>query len=77
MMWLFLWLMIKQFKGKIVIISTLDANIAVRTLPYNSIYRCHDIDGYATYVGNPFSNSLVHAVDESKLLDWKRPTWRL
>ncbi|MEZ9299333.1 hypothetical protein AB4168_12585 [Vibrio splendidus] len=62
----------KAVQGKIVFISTHDANVAVRTLPYNSIYRCHDIDGYATYVGNPFSNSLVHAVDKSKHLDWKK-----
>ncbi|ELL0596066.1 TPA: hypothetical protein RQJ82_000507 [Vibrio vulnificus] len=62
----------KAVQGKIVVISTHDANVAVRTLPYNSIYRCHDIDGYATYVGNPFSNSLVHAVDEGKILDWKK-----
>jgi hypothetical protein len=45
--------------GKRVIIATHDANIAVRTLPYNSIYREHDISGYYTYSGNPFSNSLV------------------
>lgn len=62
----------KAVQGKIVFISTHDANVAVRTLPYNSIYRCHDIDGYATYVGNPFSNSLVHAVEEDKILDWKK-----
>ncbi|WP_434145195.1 hypothetical protein [Photobacterium leiognathi] len=62
----------KAIQGKIVFISTHDANVAVRTLPYNSIYRCHDIDGYATYVGNPFSNSLVNSIDESKTLDWKK-----
>ena len=62
----------KAVQGKIVIISTHDANVAVRTLPYNSIYRCHDIDGYATYIGNPFSNNLVHSVDASKVLDWKK-----
>ena len=45
--------------GKKVFIATHDANIAVRTLPYNSIHRRHDIDGYKTYVGNPFSNYLA------------------
>ncbi|MBK7289171.1 MAG: hypothetical protein IPI78_02360 [Chitinophagaceae bacterium] len=45
--------------GKKLIIATHDANIAVRTLPYNSIYREHDINGYYTYSGNPFSNSLI------------------
>ena len=42
--------------GKKIFISTHDANIAVRTLPYNSIYRCHEQLGYRTYVGNPFSH---------------------
>jgi len=62
----------KARQGKKVFISTHDANIAVRTLPYNSIYRHHDGSGYATYVGNPFSNDLVHQEEPSKKLDWKR-----
>lgn len=57
--------------GKKVIIATHDANIAVRTLPYNSIYREHDINGYYTYSGNPFSNSLVCNSDKKENLDWK------
>jgi len=61
----------KALQGKKVFISTHDANIAVRTLPYNSIYRCHDQDGYGTYVGNPFSNSLICVDDCHKTLDWK------
>ena len=32
----------KALLGKKVIVATHDANIAVRTLPYNSIYRLHD-----------------------------------
>jgi hypothetical protein len=55
-----------------VFISTHDANVAVRTLPYNSIYRCHDKDGYGTYTGNPFSNSLVCLENTEKTLDWKQ-----
>ncbi|KGJ92081.1 hypothetical protein [Thalassotalea sp. ND16A] len=62
----------KARQGKKVFISTHDANIAVRTLPYNSIYRCHDKDGYATYSGNPFSNNLVCQVEQDKVLDWKK-----
>jgi len=58
--------------GKKVFISTHDANIAVRTLPYSSIYRCHEPTGYKTYTGNPFSNNLVNTVDESDRLDWKK-----
>jgi energy-coupling factor transporter ATP-binding protein EcfA2 len=57
--------------GKKVIIATHDANIAVRTLPYNSIYREHDVSGYYTYSGNPFSNSLVCSSDKKENLDWK------
>lgn len=57
--------------GKRVIIATHDANIAVRTLPYNSIYREHDINGYYTYSGNPFSNSLVCSTGKKNNLDWK------
>lgn len=57
--------------GKRVIIATHDANIAVRTLPYNSIYREHDINGYYTYSGNPFSNSLICSSGKKPNLDWK------
>lgn len=62
----------KAIQGKMVFISTHDANVAVRTLPYNSIYRCHDKDGYGTYTGNPFSNSLICFENSEKTLDWKQ-----
>ncbi len=62
----------KARQGKSVFIATHDANIAVRTLPYNSIYRCHDRSGYSTYVGNPFSNNLVNIFNPSDILDWKK-----
>ena len=58
--------------GKKVFISTHDANIAVRTLPYSSIYRRHGPSGYTTYLGNPFSNNLVNPHDEDERLDWKK-----
>ena len=61
----------KAQTGKRVIIATHDANIAVRTLPYNSIYREHDINGYYTYQGNPFANNLVCNDDTKGDLDWK------
>jgi predicted ATPase len=57
--------------GKKIIIATHDANIAVRTLPYNSIYRFHDNNGYYTYSGNPFSNTLKCNDDKKEDLDWK------
>ena len=58
--------------GKKVFISTHDANIAVRTLPYSSVYRCHGHGGYSTYIGNPFSNNLVNPNDAGDQLDWKK-----
>jgi predicted ATPase len=58
--------------GKRVFISTHDANIAVRTLPYCSVYRSHDAGGYRTYSGNPFSNDLLNIDDESDALDWRQ-----
>ncbi|PRX41228.1 hypothetical protein [Salegentibacter salegens] len=57
--------------GKKVIIATHDANIAVRTLPYNSIYRLHDKNEYFTMTGNPFSNSLTCIYDSRPEEDWK------
>lgn len=58
--------------GRKIFISTHDANIAVRTLPYSSIYRCHEKSGYKTYIGNPFTNNLVNPEDSGDHLDWKK-----
>jgi len=57
--------------GKKVVIATHDANIAVRTLPYNSIYRLHDMNQYYTLTGNPFSNKLKCINGDRDELDWK------
>lgn len=62
--------------GKKMFIATHDANIAVRTLPYSSIYRCHGQNGYLTYIGNPFSNYLVNPDDVDDRLDWKKVSMR-
>jgi len=62
--------------GKKVFIATHDANIAVRTLPYSSIYRCHGQGGYSTYIGNPFSNNLVNPDDVGDQRDWKKVSMR-
>lgn len=62
--------------GKRIFISTHDANIAVRTLPYSSIYRCHGQGGYNTYIGNPFSNSLANLDGGGDQLDWKKISMR-
>ncbi|MEW8030217.1 MAG: hypothetical protein AB2826_26725 [Candidatus Thiodiazotropha sp.] len=61
---------------KKVFIATHDANIAVRTLPYNSIYRYHGKDGYLTFIGNPFTNNLVNLVDDGHQIDWKEISMR-
>jgi ABC-type cobalamin/Fe3+-siderophores transport system ATPase subunit len=62
--------------GKKVFISTHDANIAVRTLPYSSVYRCHGKSGYKTYFGNPFTNNLENPDDVGDQLDWKQVSMR-
>jgi hypothetical protein len=67
----------KAKNGKKVFIATHDANIAVRTLPYSSVYRHHDHDGYKTYVGNPFSNYLINISNSSEREDWKSISMRM
>lgn len=62
----------KARNGKKVFISTHDANIAVRTLPYCSIFRRHGATGYETFVGNPFTNDLVNLASKDDRLDWKK-----
>ena len=63
-------------ENKKIFISTHDANIAVRTLPYSSIYRCHGKDGYATYIGNPFTNNLLSSKVATDQKDWKKVSMR-
>ena len=55
---------------KRIVIATHNANIAVRTLPYLSVFRKHNNGVYNTYLGNPFTNKLVEIDDKSEL-DWK------
>jgi predicted ATPase len=62
--------------GRRVFISTHDANIAVRTLPYCSIYRTYGPEGYRTFVGNPFTNNLVNVDDATMLHNWKDVSMR-
>lgn len=57
-------------RHKYVVVATHNANIAVRTLPYMSIYRTHINGKYYTYVGNPFSDRLVNIDDENDALNW-------
>lgn len=57
-------------EGKIVIIATHNANLAVRTLPYQTIYRTHASGKYKTYLGNPFTDALVNIDDSTDVKSW-------
>ena len=57
-------------RHKIVIVATHNANLAVRTLPYMSIFRKYENGDYFTYTGNPFRNELVNIDDDKDLLNW-------
>lgn len=59
-------------QGKTVVLATHNANLAVRTLPYLSVYREHDNGTYRTYVGNPFTDELVDVEDSSNVLSWTK-----
>ncbi len=56
--------------GKIVVVATHNANIAVRTLPFVSVYREHVNGVYKTFVGNPFINTLSNLDDDNETLSW-------
>lgn len=59
-------------QGKTVILATHNANLAVRTLPYLSVYREHDNGTYRTYVGNPFTDKLIDIDDADNVLSWTK-----
>lgn len=62
---------------KTVIMATHNANLAVRTLPYTTIYRSHGADGYKTYVGNPFTNKLTNLNDDNDPRDWQETSMKI
>ena len=57
-------------RRKFVVVATHNANIAVRTLPYTSIFRTHENGFYNTYVGNPFDDLLVNIYDRNDIKSW-------
>lgn len=57
---------------KTVVIATHNANIAVRTLPYISIFRNHINGVYNTYIGNPFCDDLVNVNDKLDIINWTK-----
>lgn len=60
-----------------VIVATHNANIAVRTLPYCTIYREHVGNNvYRTYCGNPFTDSLVDIDNPDNKKNWTETSLR-
>lgn len=57
-------------RHKTIVIATHNANIAVRTLPYMSIYRVHKNGIYSTYAGNPFNDELVNIDNSNDRKSW-------
>lgn len=57
---------------KYVIVATHNANIAVRTLPYSSIFRIHENGIYKTYVGNPFDDLLINIDKKDEIKSWTK-----
>jgi len=56
---------------KTVVVVTHNANLAVRTLPYSSVYREHVCGtDFRTFIGNPFTNDLVDCSDDSNRKSW-------
>ena len=58
-------------ENRTVIVATHNANLAVRTLPYLSVYREH-VKGavFRTYIGNPFTNELRDLEGLAPSIDW-------
>lgn len=60
-------------QGKVVVVSTHDANIAIRTLPFLSIYREDLGEGkYTTYVGNPFVETMRNYDNKDLTISWAK-----
>lgn len=59
--------------NKIILISTHDPNLVVRTHPYQCIFREeYDIDKYKTYVGSSFEEYLYNVNDKTDLKSWTK-----
>lgn len=62
---------------KTVVIATHNANIAVRTLPYMSILRDHKNGQYFTFLGNPFSDTLIEIDNRDQQRSWTEESMHL
>jgi len=60
---------------KTIVIVTHNANIAIRTLPYQTILKLYDGD-YATYTGNLYSGTLKD-LDSGETKDWREESIRI
>lgn len=54
---------------KVIIIATHDANIAVRTLPYLSVFRKYDSGVYYNYIGSSLEQNMIEE-NHSIEVDW-------
>lgn len=63
-------------RRKYVVVATHNANLAVRTLPYMSIYRTHSNGQFGTYTGNPFNDQLVNITDPTDIMSWTEESLR-
>lgn len=54
---------------KVVIVATHDANVAVRTLPYTSVYRDYINGEHRTFIGSALEKYLHHTESDLKI-DW-------
>lgn len=64
--------------GKTIIISTHNANIAINTLPTQTVY-CNYIDDSQSniyYYGNMYSDTLISATDSSSIVNWTEKALR-
>ncbi len=55
---------------KYVVVATHNANIAVRTLPYTSVFRTHENGEYKTYIGNPFDDKMTNITNQNDVRSW-------
>ena len=55
---------------KIILISTHDPNLVVRTHPYMCIFRDENNSIYKTYVGSAFEEKMVNVCDDTDTVLW-------
>lgn len=64
-------------QSKIVVIATHSGNLAVRTLPYLSIYKEYNLGTFLTYKGNMYTNKLCCTDNKFQNLDWKKESIKI